>query len=78
MTAVAIGNNANEVIVILFGMADIQRVTVSLTNVNGAGVDASVSRGFMVGDVNSSRAIDPRDVTAMRARMGQPTDLSNF
>ncbi|MEO8102486.1 MAG: fibronectin type III domain-containing protein, partial [Betaproteobacteria bacterium] len=74
-SAVAVNN---EVIVTLTGVADNQRATLSLTNVNGAGVDASVSIGFLVGDVNSTRAINQLDVTAMKARAGQAVDLSNF
>ena len=79
VTAVAIGGSTNnEVIVTLSGINDRDRVTVSLTNVNGAGVDVSVSLGFLVGDVNSSGAIDPRDLSAIKARAGQRADTSNF
>ena len=68
----------NDVIVILIGVNDNQRATISLTDVNGAGVDRSVSLGFLVGDVNGSRAIDQLDVTAIRARTGQPVNATNF
>ena len=79
VTAVAIGGSTNnEVIVTLSGINDRDRVTVSLTNVNGAGVVVSVSLGFLVGDVNSSGAIDPRDLSAIKARAGQRADTSNF
>ena len=68
----------NEVIVTLTGVNDRERVTISLTNVNGAGVNASASMGFLVGDVNHSRGVDIVDAKAVRARAGQPTDAGNF
>ncbi len=74
-TALASGQ---EVVVTLTDIGDNQRTTVSLTNVHGAGIDVSVSLGFLTGDVNSSQGINSQDVTAMKARAGQVTDGSNF
>jgi len=55
-----------------------KRVTVSLANVDGAGVSASVSVGFLVGDVDGSRAITAADILRAKGRSGQATSWGNF
>ncbi len=79
-TAMVSPLNSDEVIVTLSSIVDGQRMTVSLTDVNGAGAaaTATVSLGFLIGDVNGTRAIDQIDVSAIKARAGQPTSASNF
>ena len=67
-----------EVTVDLPGLADSKRIRVSLTNVNGAGVDVSASLGFRVGDTTNIGAITPNSITAIKARAGQVVDASNF
>ncbi len=76
--AVGVGAQNNEVIVTLTSISDRERVTISLTNVNGAGGNATVSLGFLLGDVNGTRTIDPTDLAAIKARTGQPVDAGNF
>ena len=66
-----------EVIVTLTGIADNQRLTVSLNGVNET-INASVSIGFLVGDINNSRTVNSSDITGVKARSGQTTDASNF
>ena len=70
----------NEITVILTGVADRSRVTVTLANVNGTGaaVTFPVSLGFMVGDQNGSYFVDGGDISAIRARSGQTTTTLNF
>ncbi|MEO8102520.1 MAG: hypothetical protein ABI790_08335 [Betaproteobacteria bacterium] len=75
MTALASGN---EVLVILPGVPDIRRVTITLTNVNGVGVNAMASIGFLVGDVNSSRAVIANDISGVKARSVQAVNATNF
>ena len=68
----------NSVEVTLTGVPDRKRVTVSLTNVNGAGFDVSAAIGLLVGDANNSREITITDLSAVKARSGQAADASNF
>ena len=67
-----------EVVVTLTGVNDAQRVTITLPNINGAGVDATVSLGLLSGDVNQSRNVNAADTSATKARAGQPANTDNF
>ena len=69
--------SGNEVTVTLTGVPDNQRATVSLGGVNGA-LNPSASIGFLVGDVSSSRSVGANDISAVKARNGQPLNGSNF
>ena len=71
-------NGTTEVVVTLTGVNDAQRVTITLPNVNASGVGASVSLGFLVGDVNQSRVVNAADASAVKARAGQPAVAGNF
>ena len=70
--------SGNDVVVTLTGIPDNSRATVSLTNVNNAGVNASASIGFLVGDVNNSRSVTATDILQVKGRSGQATDATNF
>lgn len=59
----------NEVTVVLSGIADRQRVTVSVPGVN-ATLPVSASIGFLVGDVNGTRDVDTLDISPIRAKSG--------
>lgn len=74
-TTAALGN---EVTVTLTNIPDRQRARVTLANINGEGLNASASVGFLVGDINNSRVVDLADVSGVKARSGQLTDASNF
>ncbi len=67
----------NSVLVTLTGIADGQRATVSLSGVN-VSTSATVSLGFLVGDVNSSRSVNASDISGVKARIGQTANTSNF
>lgn len=69
--------SGSDVIVSLTDVPDIRRVKVSLSGLNGTKSE-SVSLGFLVGDVDSSRSVDHNDVSATRAQAGQTTNSSNF
>lgn len=69
--------NNNEVIVTLTGTLDNRRVTVNLTGVNGSG-GGSPTIGFLVGDVDNTRAVNIVDISGVRARSGQATTVANF
>ncbi|MEQ1517865.1 MAG: dockerin type I domain-containing protein, partial [Usitatibacteraceae bacterium] len=74
-TAAIVGN---DVEVTLTGIPDNSRATVSLTNVNNAGVDASASIGFLIGDINGTRSANSSDISGVKARSGQSTNAANF
>lgn len=69
--------SGSEVIVTLPAIADNKRVTVTLTNVNGIGLNASASLGFLIGDVNDTRSINSGDVSAVKTRSGQAAGAAN-
>ena len=66
----------NGVSVTIFS-ADKSRATISLTGVNGY-LAGTVSIGFLLGDVNNSGSVNAIDTSAVKARAGQTTDLTNF
>ncbi|MEP7156716.1 MAG: hypothetical protein ABI905_13135, partial [Betaproteobacteria bacterium] len=69
-SASAVGS---EAIVTLTNIADVRRALVSLTNINGEGLGAGASVGFMVGDVSNSRSVNASDISAVKARAGSVT-----
>ena len=70
--------SGNDVVVTLAGTPDNQRVTVTLTNVNGTVPPITASLGFLIGDVNNTRSVNASDINGVKARSGKPTDVSNF
>ena len=70
--------SGNEVLVTLTNVPDNQRVTVTLANVNASVNPPAVSIGFLVGDVNNTRSVNSSDISAVKARSGQPTTALNF
>jgi YVTN family beta-propeller protein len=80
VSAVINSLNTTEVIVTLTGVADVNRVRVSLTNASSGSstLSASASIGFLVGDVNNSRSVNSSDINAIKTRSGQVVDTSNF
>jgi len=84
-TAEAIGSASaqfagTEVIVTLTGVADNNRVAISLTNLNGLGgsSSATIALGFLVGDINNSRSVNATDISGIKARSGQGATPANF
>lgn len=66
-----------EVSVVLNGVADNQRVTVTLIGVNGNHA-YPVSMGFLLGDVTGSRSVNSTDILASKVRRTDTIDTSNF
>lgn len=54
------------------------RATVSLNGVNGGATTFSASVGFLVGDVNETRAVNSSDISGVKARSGQTTTVLNY
>ena len=70
--------NGSTVEVTLTGVADIQGVNVSLTNVAGVGVNVVVPIRFLVGDVNGSGGVSSFDIITARSASGFAADATNF
>jgi hypothetical protein len=70
--------SGSEVIATLSGVTDNRRVTVSLQNVNNAGVTAAVAMGFLAGDVNATRAVTASDILRIKGRIGQTANSANY
>ena len=70
-----------DVVVSIPALADNRRVTVSLTGVAGASGllnPPPVSIGFLLGDINSSRAVNAADLSAIKANLGKVLDRGTF
>lgn len=70
--------DGNDIVVTLVGLPDNKRVTLTLANVNGTGLEVSASIGFLVGDVNGTRSVNSSDISSVKARSGLSTDASNY
>jgi hypothetical protein len=74
--------SGNSVIVNLSGVANQQYVTVALSNVvsadGGTGGTGSVRVGFLVGDVNQSRAVSLSDLVLVNAALAHVATASNY
>ncbi|MBL0124772.1 MAG: hypothetical protein IPP88_19340 [Betaproteobacteria bacterium] len=70
--------SGNDVMVTLTGIADNARATVALLNVNNAGVNAVASIGFLIGDLNGTRAVNAIDISGAKARANQTVSGANF
>lgn len=68
----------NEVTVNLTGIGDNRRVTVALANVNGSGISASASLGFLVGDVNGTKTVTAADLLRIKGRQERAFDSHDF
>ncbi len=73
---------ANTMTVNLTGVADVQRIAVSVTNVTGTFAQVAsattVSMNLLVGDTNGNKSVTASDLGDVKARSGQVLDASNF
>jgi hypothetical protein len=79
----SVGNfsvSGSQVMVNLTGVTNIQRITVTLHNVNDGTTtgDVPVSMGVLVGDVNGNAAVNASDVSLTKSQVGQAVSGSNF
>ena len=72
--------SGNQVFVNLTGVADAQRITLTLVGVTDGTnrTDVPVSMGVLLGDVNASGRVDAADVSLVRQQTLQPVTTSNF
>lgn len=78
VAGVSAAASGNEVVVTIPLLADNRRVTVSLDNVNGTMLNVSASLAFRVGDSNQSGSVIASDISAVKARAGQPAGGGNY
>jgi hypothetical protein len=72
--------SGSQVTVNLTGVTNVQRITVTLMNVNdGTHMgDVPVSMGVLVGDVNGNALVNASDVSLTKSQVGQAVTGSNF
>jgi hypothetical protein len=78
----SIGSNTHEYVVNLTGVANAQRLTVTLTGVSDTAGNATpslaVTMGVLIGDVSGSGNVDAADVGLTQRQNNQPVTQSNF
>src|SRR5438309_3269593 len=72
--------SGSHVTVNLTGVTNVQRITVTLFNVNdGTHIgNVPVSMGVLIGDVNGNAAVNASDVSLTKSQVGMPVGSSNF
>ncbi|MFZ3376438.1 MAG: dockerin type I domain-containing protein [Chthoniobacterales bacterium] len=72
--------SGSQVTVNLTGVTNVQRITVTLHNVNNGTStgDVPVSMGVLVGDVNGNAAVSAADVALTKSQVGATVSGSNF
>jgi N-acetylneuraminic acid mutarotase len=72
--------SGSQVTVNLTGVTNVQRITVTLFNVNDGThmSNVPVSMGVLVGDVNGNAVVNASDVSLAKSQVGQPVSGSNF
>src|SRR6202023_2201993 len=72
--------SGSQVTVNLTGVTNVQRITVTLHNVNDGTTtgDVPVSMGVLIGDVNGNAVVNSSDVSLTKSQVGAPVTGSNF
>jgi Dockerin type I domain len=72
--------SGSQVTVNLTGVINVQRITMTLHNVNDGTHtgDVPISMGVLVGDVNGNAVVNAADVALTKSQVGQPVSGSNF
>ena len=74
------GSGTSQITVNLTGVTNVQRITVTLMNVNDGthtGV-VPVTMGVLIGDVNANATVNAADVAQTKGHLGQTVDTTNF
>ena len=74
------GSGTSQITVNLTGVTNVQRITVTLFNVNdGTHMgNVPVSMGVLIGDVNGNAVVNASDVSLTKSQVGQPVTGSDF
>jgi dockerin type I repeat protein len=74
------GSGTSQITVNLSGVTDVQRITMTLHNVNNGNVtgDVPISMGVLAGDVNGNGAVSAADVALTKSQVGATVIGSNF
>jgi len=74
------GNGTNTITVNLTGVTDVQRITVTLSNVSdGTNTgDVPISMGVLVGDTTANGLVNSGDVSQTKSQVGATVTSSNF
>ncbi len=72
--------SGSQVTVNLTGVTNVQRITVTLFNVNDGTHTSNVpvSMGVLIGDVNGNGAVNTTDVALTKSQVGMPVGSGNF
>jgi hypothetical protein len=72
--------SGSQVTVNLTGVTNVQRITVTLFNVNDGThmADVPISMGVLIGDVNGNALVNASDVSLTKAQAGQRVTDSDF
>jgi len=74
------GSGTSQITVNLTGVTDVQRITMTLHNVNNGTTtgDVPISMGVLIGDVNGNASVNSSDVALTKSKVGQAVDSTNF
>lgn len=74
------GNGSDTLVLNLTGVANAQRLTVTLDNVNNGSTagDVAISMGLLLGDINGTGTITSSDIGQAKSLSGQTANATNF
>jgi len=74
------GSGTSQITVNLSGVTDVQRITMTLHNVNNGTVtgDVPISMGVLIGDTTGNAIVNAGDVSQTKSQVGNPVTSSNF
>ena len=74
--------SGNTMTVNLTGVTDVQRITVTLSNVTDTSAqvlpDTPISVNMLIGDTNGNKTVNAGDVAQTNGQSGQPVGAGNF
>ncbi len=78
VSSVTFDGATNSASILLAGVVDQSRVRIRLSNVNGSGLNADLTIGFLLGDVQNDRATNAGDINQVKAQSGTLTPTARF
>ena len=74
--------SGNTMTVNLTGVADVQKITLTLSNVTDSSAqvlpDTALSVNMLIGDTNGNKMVNASDVAQTKAQSGLPVTAANF